>query len=214
MAHSSADETARDADSSPQPDDEILLAGYRDAGDVAAFEMLISRYGKPVYNYLLRFLGNTNLAEEAFQRTFIRVSEKSHLCAENRRFRPWLYSIATHQAIDVLRREGKHQAVSLSDEQIVHDADVKSLQDLLESHVRSPLEQLEDAERRDWTRRAVDSLPADLRIVVLLIYYQGLKYREVAEVLELPLGTVKSRSHKALLELHRTWRRDNPEPKW
>ena len=195
-------------DSSLHPSDEGLIVRYRDQGDVDALEVLVRRYGKPVYNYLLRFLRNPVLAEEAFQRTFLRLCEKASLYVEGRRVRPWLYSIATHQAIDVLRREDKHRTViSLNETQAAEAMDSVTLTDLLQANTPSPLEQLEEEERREWARRAVDDLPDHLRVVVLLIYYQGLMYREVAEILDVPLGTVKSRAHKALVELNLAWRR-------
>ena len=94
--------------------DEQLLLDYRDHGDVGSFESLVHRYEKPIYNYLLRYLRNGAMAEDVFQATFLRVHEKCHLYDGRRKVRPWLYSIATHQAIDAMRREGRHPAVSRS----------------------------------------------------------------------------------------------------
>ncbi|MGC4002170.1 MAG: RNA polymerase sigma factor [Pirellulales bacterium] len=65
--------------------------------------------------------------------------------------------------------------------------------------------QMEFGERRDWVRQAVEALPETLRTALVLVYYQGLKYREAADVLEIPVGTVKSRLHAAILKLHEAW---------
>ena len=189
--------------------DEQLLVSYRDQGDVKAFETLVHRYEKPIYNYLLRYLRNGPLAEEVFQATFLRLQEKCDRYNESQPLRPWLYSIATHQAIDALRKEGRHQAVRLDEERAVDGAEVVTLLKLLESATPSPLEQAEEHERAEWTRQAVDALPDHQRVVVLLIFFQGLKYREVAEILQVPEGTVKSRIHKALLALNKAWRRNH-----
>ena len=189
--------------------DEQLLVSYRDRGDVAAFETLVHRYEKPIYNYLLRYLRNGPLAEDVFQATFLRLHEKCELFQKDRLVRPWLYSLATHQAIDALRKEGKHQAVRLDEEHAVDDADVGTLVQLLESVTPSPREEAEEHERAEWTRNAVDALPDHQRVAVLLIFFQGLKYREVAEILKVPEGTIKSRIHKALLALNKAWRRDH-----
>lgn len=189
--------------------DEELLVSYRDRGDVRAFETLVHRYEQPIYNYLLRYLRNTSLAEEVFQATFLRVHEKCGLYKEDRLVRPWLYSVATHQAIDALRREGRHRAARLDEEHSVDDAEVGTLLNLLASATPSPVEEAEEHERDEWTRQAVDALPDHQRVAVLLIFFQGLKYREVAEILQVPLGTVKSRIHKALLALNKAWRRDH-----
>src|SRR5262249_39166984 len=120
--------------------------------------------------------------------------------------RPWLYTIATHQAIDALRRQGRHQAVSLDQErEELAGSDVPQLLGLLESRGPGPLEQLQSEERRDLVRASVDRLPDFLRQVVLLAYYQGLKYKDIADILEIPVGTVKSRLHAALVRLHEAW---------
>lgn len=186
--------------------DEALMARVRDQADYEAFETLVLRYEKPLYNYLLRYLRNPQMAEEAFQNTIARVHEKRELYSEDHRFRPWLYRIATRQAVDELRREGRHQAASLDQQRTSNESGAASLMDMLESGAPSPYEQMEAEERRDWARRAIDALPEHLRVVVLLIYFQGLKYREAADILEIPVGTVKSRLNTALAQLNAAWR--------
>jgi RNA polymerase sigma-70 factor (ECF subfamily) len=186
--------------------DEDLMVRFRDRDDMGAFESLVHRYEKPLFNYLFRYLRNAELAEEAFQNAFARIHEKRELYTQERKFRPWLYSIATNQAVDELRREGRHHAASLDQQRTESESGAVSLLDLLQAATPSPLEQLESEERRTWTRQAVDSLPEHLRVVVLLIYFQGLKYREAAEALEIPVGTVKSRLNTALAMLNEAWR--------
>ena len=189
--------------------DEQLLVRYRDAADVSAFEELVHRYERPIYRYLVRYLRNAALAEEVFQATFQRVHEKCGMFSEGRRVRPWLYSIATHQAIDALRKESRHQAVSLDEKHGLDDNDPTTLIALLESRVPTPLQQIEQSERAAWARRAVDQLPHELRSVILLIFFHRFKYQEAAEALDIPLGTVKSRVHRALLLLNESWWRDH-----
>src|SRR5205823_10026729 len=119
---------------------------------------------------------------------------------------PWLYTIATHQAIDALRRQARHQAVSLDQErEELSSADVPQLLGLLESREEGPLEQLHAEERRQLVRASVDRLPDFLRQVVVLAYYQGLKYKDIADIMDIPVGTVKSRLHAALCRLHEAW---------
>ena len=191
--------------------DEQLLLRYRDRGDAAAFELLVHRYERPLYNYLLRYLHSASLAEDVFQSTFLRVYEASASYSGERPLRPWLYSIATHLAIDALRKEGRRQAFSLEERHTTDESDLGTLRSVLESSVQTPLEQLEADEREKWTRQAVDNLLDHLRVTLLLVYFQGLKYHEAAEVLHVPVGTVKSRVHKALLALNTAWRRNHPE---
>ena len=83
--------------------------------------------------------------------------------------------------------------------------DLHSLMELLEGSEPTPAAELETAERREWVRGAVGELPDSLKSAVTLVYYQGLKYREAAEVLAIPVGTIKSRLHSALLKLNEAW---------
>jgi len=189
--------------------DEALIIRYRDQRDVSAFEELIHRYEKPLFNYLLRYLGDAALAEDVFQATFLRLHEKCGLYTPGRRLRPWLYSIATHQAIDALRKERRHAVISLDEKHSGAGADATALLEMLRSRTSSPLQQLEERERAEWTRRAVDALPHDVRVAILLIYFHGFKYHEAAESLGLPLGTLKSRVHKGLILLNQAWRADH-----
>ena len=186
--------------------DEQLLVRYRDNGDVNAFETLVHRYEKPLHRYLLRFLHSAALADEVTQASFLRLHQKRKLFDDQRRVKPWLYNIATHLAIDALRAEGRQHAASLDAMQSVGDDDVGTLLNLLQSTSPSPIEELEIGERAKWIREAVNKLPSNLRVVVLLVYFQGLTFHEAAETLHWPLGTVKSRVHQALLALHGTWR--------
>ena len=190
--------------------DEALLIRYREEGDLSAFERLVHRYERPLFSYLSRYLRSGPLAEEVFQATLLRVHEKCNLFSADRSFRPWLYSIATHQAIDAQRKEKRHRAVSLNEEHGHRDAEPARLLELLESRVPTPPQRLEQRERAEWTRRAVDELADELRVAILLIFFQGLKYQETAEALGIPIGTVKSRVHRALLRLNEAWWNDHP----
>jgi RNA polymerase sigma-70 factor (ECF subfamily) len=117
-----------------------------------------------------------------------------------------LYTIATHQAIDAMRRLGRHPTVSLDQATgESSEGELHSLIDLLESREVDPFEHTHADERRTLVRVAVDRLPDFLKQVVLLAYYQGLKYRDIAEILDIPVGTVKSRLHTALTKLHEAW---------
>jgi RNA polymerase sigma-70 factor (ECF subfamily) len=185
--------------------DEELLLRYRDGRNVDAFNELTRRYRTPIYNYMVRYLHNTDLAEEAVQTTLLRVHQKCHLYASGRPIRPWLYRIASHVAIDILRREGRHQSTSL-DERHTMDESAVTLIDLLQSEAHDPSEQVESHEQRQWIHKAVSHLPEPQRDVVRLIYFRGLKYREAAKVLSIPMGTVYSRLHRALKQLLSAWR--------
>ncbi len=185
--------------------DEELLAAFR-RGQREAFGILVRRYEGELYGYLRRYLGDGDLAEDVFQNTFLQLFTKIRQYELGRPVRPWLYTIATNQAIDALRRAGRHQAVSLDLEREENrGAELPQLLGLLESRGPSTLEHVQGEERRQLVRAGVDRLPEFLRQVVILAYYQGLPYKEIAEIMGIPVGTVKSRLHAALVRLHEAW---------
>ena len=201
--------TAADTTGTLEMTDEELLVRYRETGDRDLFTQLVQRYERELYSYLRRYLGNAEMAEDAFQTTFLQVHLKCNQFNEGRKFRPWLYTISTNQAIDLQRRNKRHRMVSLNRVGAAGDDELGQLIDLLEADEPEPLAQLNDAERRNWVQSALAELPEQLRAAVTLVYYQGLKYREAAEVLSIPVGTVKSRMHSAILKLNEAWHSTN-----
>ena len=185
--------------------DEELLARFC-RGQSEAFGVLLRRYERELYGYLRRYLGDSDLAEDVFQNTFLQLYIKKGQYETGRPVRPWLYTIATHQAIDALRRANRHPTLSLDQNQKeLPDGEVRSLLELLETRGPGPLDHAQSEERRERVRAGVDRLPDFLRQVVILAYYQGLKYREIADILGIPVGTVKSRLHAALVKLQEAW---------
>jgi len=179
--------------------DEQLLGRYRESGVADDFNELVRRYERELYRYLVRYLGDPSLADDVFQNTFLQVHLKRGLYEDGRPVRPWLYSIATHQAVDALRKAGRHPTVSL-DQQLdgPGTADAGALVDLLTTDEPGPLSELQGREREAWVKEAVARLPDPLRQTLIMAYYQDMKYREIADALNVPVGTVKSRLHSAL----------------
>lgn len=192
--------------------DEQLLALHQHTGDQHGADdrpylaTLIKRFERELYSFLRRYLGDAALAEDAFQATFLQVHRKGHLFDSKRKFRPWLYTVATNRAIDLQRRNKRHQAVSLDRANRSENSETGSLIDLLPSGESGPGERFEIAERSEWVHRAVASLPEQLQQAVSLVYFRGLKYREAAAELSVPVGTVKSRLHSAVGRLGQQWR--------
>ena len=190
--------------------DEALLLRYRASGDRALFSELVQRYERELYNYLRRYLADAEMAEDVFQATFLLVHLKCKQFETGRRFRPWLYAIATNAAIDAQRRNKRHRAVSLDRIGAGGQEDEAArLVDILESEDPDPLLQASRLEHGQWVQAALDELSEQMRSVVHLVYYQGMKYREAAEILDIPVGTVKSRLHSAIIKLHESW--NSPE---
>lgn len=186
--------------------DEDLLVEYTRKGTGEAFEELVHRYQRQLYTHLRRYLGDSGLVEDAFQATFLTVHLRRGEFDPRRRFQPWVYRIATTRAIDLFRRNRRHGGGSFDAWRRGHgpSAERRPLEDLPDARAVPPLEQLETTENRQRLRRLVDSLSARLRDVLVLIMYRGLAYQEAADMLGIPLGTVKSRLNQARLHLRRT----------
>jgi RNA polymerase sigma-70 factor (ECF subfamily) len=196
------------------PSDEQLLVEYRRTGRRELFADLVCRYERELFNYLRRYLGDPGMAEDAFQATFLQVHLKCDQFEEGRRFRPWLYTIATNQAIDAQRRNRRHRMMSLDRVGgAVDGEEVGKLVDLLVSSDHDPSDHLTEYERGEWVREALDDLSDQMRSVVQLVYYEGMKYREAAAVLSIPVGTVKSRLHAAIAKLSEFWSETRVPPR-
>lgn len=194
----------RIAKADPVTDEELILE-YRETEDRELYASLVYRYERELFSYLRRYLGNAEMAEDVFQTTFLRVHLKCQQFEAGRRFRPWLYTIATNAAIDAKRRNKRHQNVSLDTPRMQDSEDVGRLINLLESDDPDPSNTALEAERGRLVRKALSQLPESMNVVIQLVYYQGMKYREAAEVLDVPVGTVKSRLHAAIARLTDVW---------
>lgn len=190
--------------------DETLLAEYRGSGDRRMFDELVRRYERELYAYLRRYLGDAEMAEDVFQLTFLQVHLKCDQFESDRRFRPWLYAIATNQAIDAQRRAKRHRMLSLDQET---GDEAAKLANILTSDEAEPYVHLDRMERGAVVRQALDGLTEPIQAAVHLVYFGGMKYREAAEALSIPVGTVKSRVHTAIARLTEAWNQisDNEE---
>lgn len=185
--------------------DEKLLLSYRSERDGRVFEELVHRYEKEMFGYLRHYLGNAEMADDVFQQTFLQVHLKCDQFEPGRKVRPWLYTVATNLAIDYRRHNRRHRMSSL-DRVSSGNAEDESVAmvGLLGGSENTPSDNAESAEQCEALRRAIGDLPELSRQVVTLVYFQGLKYREAAQILGVPVGTVKSRLHVAMLKLTET----------
>jgi RNA polymerase sigma-70 factor (ECF subfamily) len=206
MSNDMADLTMSEVTPRATTDDRELYIRFRDHHDRAAFDELVHRYEGELYGYLRRYVRDADLAQDIFQGTFIRLFEKAGSFDERRAFRPWLYSIATHLAVDTLRKLRRSAAASFDHPETAAEGDDEGAAiERLPAPTPTPFEGAVATERREWTRQAVDRLPEHLRVAVILVFFQGLKYSEAADVLGLPLGTLKSRIHAAIRKLDEAW---------
>jgi RNA polymerase sigma-70 factor (ECF subfamily) len=150
------------------------------AGDPEAVRALYERYGRAVFTVAVRALGDRTLAEEVVQQTFLQAWRSAERFDVDRDPGPWLYVIARRAAVDAFRRERRHRAERDDDVEIV--ALPPSFEGMWEA----------------WeVRAAIDRLSEDERNVIEATHFKGLSHEEAAAELGVPVGTVKSRSHRA-----------------
>lgn len=179
--------------------DEELLRRYRDFRKPSDFAELFRRYSGALSRYIARYFDDPTLVEDVLQDIFLRVHAKCSLYREGWPARPWLYAVARHGAVNALRKARHLPTVRLDP---VHEADdCGSLVELLAEDEPGPLEQLQEREQRQWVRDRVCRLPDRQRKTLELAYYEGLSYAEIAGLLGIPLGTVRSRLHGAITQL-------------
>jgi RNA polymerase sigma-70 factor, ECF subfamily len=189
--------------------DEKLLEAYR-RGDRASFSKLVSRYHRELFHFLVRFLGDRAAAEDMFQETFLQVHQSADTFDPQRRFRPWLFTIAANKARDLIRAQSRRPTNPL--QAAIHQGDEQSGEfiDLIQSAEPLPEEPLQRKELQQQVQRTVMEMPAHLREILLLSYFHQFPYRQIGTILGIPLGTVKSRLHAAVAYFADNWKRTNP----
>ena len=180
-------------------DEQLMLRVCRD-DDAAAFATLVHRYERELFAFLHRYLHRRELAEDVFQAAFLQVHRHRSRFEAERPFRPWLYAIAVRQAIDAHRKDARHRRVSL-DGITGAGGDGCSFAETVVGRESAADAEVEREEARATIRAAVEQLPELLRKPLELVYQRGLKYRDAAGILGVPVGTVKSRIHAAVTRL-------------
>lgn len=189
----------------PQRSDENLLADYRN-GKADALRTLIERHHEDLLRFLIRLTGDRQAAEDVFQEAFLQVHISADTFDPTRRFKPWLFTIAANKARDMLRKKVRRQEVDLSAPIGPRGNDEgQTFVDLMQVDVPAPDAALDARERDEQVQRALDRLSLPLREILLLAYFQKLSYAQIAEDLDIPLGTVKSRLHAAVAAFARQW---------
>ena len=179
----------------PQPDDAVLKKAQR--GDERAFSIIVCSYQTPVFNYVLRMVGDRSLAEDLTQEVFLRVYQGLPRFSSRSKFTTWLFQVTKNRVLDEFRAtERRPRVVVAVDEMATLEV------------VDAPFERLEAI---DAVWRAVEHLNLDLKMALLLRDIVGLSYGEIADSLEVTLATVKWRIWKAREEVQLALARDGIE---
>ncbi len=187
--------------------DEQAMWRVQKHDDSEAFAQLLARWEEPIKRLCTRMLCDPHKAEDATQEAFARIYTKRQDYQHGAKFSTFLWRVATNLCLDELRRVKRRQEFSLVRTQ--EDGTTDGF-DQLPGQGPAPNDALETEEKNAVVRDAVARLPEHYRAVVVLRHYENLKFREIADVLEVPEGTVKSRMAEALTILHqsiqRSWR--------
>lgn len=183
--------------------DEELVVAHR-TGDADALRQLIERHQGDLHGVLTRLVGSRAGADDVFQEAFLQVHLSADSFDAERRFKPWLYTIAANKGRDYLRRQRRRAAASL--DAPVGDGSA-ALVDLIAAAPDAPGPgSLEASDESAIVKGVVDDLPAHFREILLLAYFQKMSYAQISESLGIPLGTVKSRLHAAVASFAETWK--------
>lgn len=186
------------------PTDETLLQEYLN-GNTASFELLVRRHAQELHQFTVRFTGNAVAAEDVVQDTFLQVHTSADRFDPGRRFKPWLFTIAANKARDFIRRRKRRRELSFEAQMSGEDDAGQRFISLLSGESDSPDDNLALEEKRRGVRAAVDELPANLTEVLILAYFHRFPYKEIAEIVGIPLGTVKSRLHSAVVAFEKAY---------
>ena len=190
---------------SEKPTDADLLARFTD-GDEAAFRELVNRYKNSLYSFLKQFLNHRDMVEDAFQETFLQVFTSRASFDTSRPLRPWLFTIAANKAKDALRKRQRTAATPIG---TIADAQEMSFDDVLNTFTADdtmPYEVLQKNETASRVAQVIADMPENLREILILAYFNKFSYKQMANILSIPIGTVKSRLHTAVGRFAKEWK--------
>jgi len=185
--------------------DAELLARYT-AGEEAAFREIVNRYKNSLYAFLRQFLNRHDLVEDVFQETFLQLFASRDSFDTNRPLRPWLFTIAANKAKDALRKWQRTSAVSIGTMADSQDLSFDDMLNTVTSDTTMPYDELQKDETSQRVGQIITDMPENLREILLLAYFQRFSYKQMAQILSIPIGTVKSRLHTAVGRFAKEWK--------
>jgi len=190
---------------SDEQTDAELLARYA-AGEELAFREVVSRYKDGLYAFLRHFLNRQDLIEDVFQETFLQVFTSYESFDTTRPLRPWLFTIAANKAKDTLRKQQRTATTLIGTIAQSHEMSFDDVLNSLTSDTTIPYDKLEKSETASRVRKIIANMPENLREILILAYFNRFSYKQMATILSIPIGTVKSRLHTAVGRFAKEWK--------
>jgi RNA polymerase sigma-70 factor (ECF subfamily) len=181
--------------------DELLMERYQQ-GDARAFEILVERHQGPVFNFILRYVGETTAAEDVLQELFLRVVKGATTFQRRAKFTTWLYTIARNLCIDA-KRKARYRRTESLDAPVDDDPESPVMGAGIAHQGPSAEDSVQDARARQVLIRAMESLSPEQQEVFVLREYAGMPFQEIAEIVGCSENTVKSRMRYALENLRK-----------
>ncbi|MHC4291811.1 MAG: RNA polymerase sigma factor [Planctomycetota bacterium] len=188
--------------------DSELLQRYRQ-GDEDAFREIVTRYKNSLYAFLRRFVSQDDVVEDVFQETFLQLYASRDSFDANRPLRPWLFTIAANKAKDALRKMQRQSSMSMGTIADAGDFSLDEVVNILTSYETTPEDEVSAEETAQRVRQVISEMPENLRGILILAYFEQFSYKHMAEILSIPIGTVKSRLHTAVVYFMKKWKAAN-----
>jgi RNA polymerase sigma-70 factor (ECF subfamily) len=185
--------------------DAELLQRYTQ-GDEAAFREIVNRYRNSLYAFLRQFLNQPDLVDDVFQETFLQLFTSRESFDQSRPLRPWLFTIAANKAKDALRKAQRTSAVPIGTLTESEDMSFDEMLNTLGSDTAVPYDEVERNETATRVSEVIGNMPENLREILILAYFNRFSYKQMAEILSIPIGTVKSRLHTAVARFAKDWK--------
>ena len=185
--------------------DAELLERYT-AGEEAAFREIVSRYKDGLYAFLRYFLNRQDLVDDVFQETFLQLFISRESFDTSRSLRPWLFTIAANKAKDALRKQQRTAAIPIGTITASEELSFDDVLNVLTSDTTTPYDKLQKGEIAVQVRKIVVNMPENLREILVLAYFNKFSYKQMAQILSIPIGTVKSRLHTAVGRFAKEWK--------
>ena len=173
--------------------DEELISRFQN-GDERAYVELVNRYKDRLLNFVFQFLGDIEQAEDVVQDTMLRLYEKKHYYKEIAKFSTWIYTIARNLANTELRKKKRRKTTYLSQLSKERQFEIPAVQDDVDQSLQNEF-------IYDRIQSAINNLPEHFKVVIILRDIQELSYEEISKIVEVPLGTIKSRINRARIQL-------------